>query len=106
MDQAFDAGLEFYKRAELQHAGDGAAHAFAFANFGVAAVLEGAFLFFRKHSAVDNDVFICYIELDDPAANFLTNQLFHLGGVASATARGGHESPYANINAKAAFDDA
>src|SRR6202045_3018223 len=191
MDQAFDAGLEFYKCAKLQHAGDGATHALsgcvlgrdcvprmrlqlfhadrnavfvgidlqnlrfdflaghenvrglgntapadvadveqgvhstnvdegaiarkaahsamhgiAFANLGVAAVLEGAFLFFRKHPAVDHDVFICDIELDDPAANFLANQLFHLGGIASATARGGHEGPYANINAKAAFDDA
>src|ERR1700757_3965467 len=191
MDQAFDAGLEFYKRAELQHAGDGATHAFArcvpgrdcvpgmrlqllhadgnaafvgidfqnlgfdflargedigglvdtapadvadveqrvhstnvdegaiarkaahsamhdvaFADFGVAAVLEGAFLFFRKHPAVDHDVFICDVELDDPAANFLTNQLFHLRGIASATARGGPEGPYPNINAKAAFDDA
>ena len=68
--------------AIVGQAADGAVHRLAFLDLRVAAFLDGALFFFEHRAAVHHDVFIRDIELDDAAANFLPDQLFHLGRVA------------------------
>ena len=79
-------------------------HGLAFLDFGVALILIGALVFFEDGAAVHHHVFIGDVELDDAAANFLADQLFHFGGIAGAAARGRHEGAHAHIHAHAAFD--
>ena len=85
---------------------DGAAHGFAFTDLGVAALLHTALFFFGEGAAVNHHIFLGGIELDNAAANFLSNQLLHLGSVAHSAARGRHESPHPYIHAESALDDA
>ena len=61
-------------------------------------------LFFDNDAAVDNDVFFLGVEFGDAALNFLADEFGHFIGVAHAAARGGHEGPDADIDAKTAFD--
>ena len=90
--------------AVIGQAAHRAVHGLAFLDFGVALVLVGALFFFEDGAAVHHHVFIGHVELDDAAANLLADQLFHLGGVAGAAARGRHEGAHAHIHAHAAFD--
>ena len=61
-------------------------------------------LFFENHAAIDDDVFLLRIELDDAAGDFLADQRLHLGNIARAAARGGHESAHPDIDREAALD--
>ena len=62
-------------------------------------------LFFEHHAAIDDDVFLLGIELDDAAGNLLADQRLHLGNVARAAAGSGHEGAHADIDRKPALDD-
>ena len=46
---------------------------------------------FHHRAAIDDDIFVIDIELDDAASDLLTDQLFHLRRVADAAARSRHE---------------
>ena len=105
MQQAVHAA-QVDERAVVGEAAYGPAHGLAFANLGVAALLHTAFFFFGEGAAVHHHIFLGGIELDDAAANFLPNQLFHFCRVAYSAARGRHEGAHAYIHAEAAFDDA
>ena len=70
----------------------------------VALLFDGALFFLHHHAAVDDQVFVGYIEFSDPAAYLLPDQLFHFCGIANAAARGRHEGADADIDAEAAFD--
>ena len=92
--------------AVVGEAADGAADSVAFLDFGEAAIFVEAFFFFEHDAAVDDAVFIGGIELGDAAANLLADELFHLGGVAGAGARGGEEGADADVDGETALDDA
>ena len=105
MQQAVHAA-DVDEGAVVGQAADRAAHGFAFADLGVAAFFHAALFFFGEGAAVDHYIFVGHIELDDAAADFLSDQLFHFGRVAYAAARGRHEGAHPNIHAEAALDDA
>ena len=73
---------------------------------GVALFLGGALFLFQHRAAVHHHVFIGHVELDDPAADLLADQLLHLGGVFGAAARGRHERAHAHVHAQPALDHA
>src|SRR5580700_3632741 len=72
---------------------------------GGAALLGCEGLLLGDGAAVDDNVFVGDVELDDAAGDFLTDELFHFGGVAGAAARSGHEGADADVDAESAFDD-
>jgi hypothetical protein len=63
-------------------------------------------LFFGDDAAIDDYVFVGNVELGDANANFLADELLHLGCVARAAARGRQKGADADIDVQAAFDDA
>ncbi len=54
-----------------------ASHCFALTNLGVPTILGDTLFFFGKGATVDHDIFLGRIELDDAAANFLSDEFLH-----------------------------
>jgi len=92
--------------AVIGEAADGAADRVAFFHLRIELVFGRTFFFFGDGSAIDYDVFIGDVELDDAAANLLTDEFLHVGGIADSAARSGHEGAYTHVDAEAAFDHA
>ena len=63
------------ERPVIGEAANLAVHGIAFLEFGEAALFAGAFFVFRNGAAIDHDIFVIHIELDDAAADFLFDQL-------------------------------
>ena len=97
---------DVHEGAVIGEAADRALNGFAFLDFGVAALLDGALLILQDGAAVHHHVFVGHVELDDADADLLPEQLLQLGGVPGAAARGGHEGAHAHVHAQAALDDA
>ena len=95
---------DVHEGAVVGEAADGAVHRLAFLDFGIALLFGRALFFFEHRAAVDHHVFIGHVELDDAAADLLADQLFHLGRVLGAAARGRHEGAHAHVHAQSAFD--
>ena len=62
--------------------------------------------FFHHRAAIDDDVFVIDVELDDAASNFLADQLFHFRGIADAAARSRQERARSDIDGEAALHHA
>ena len=92
--------------AVVGQAADFALDDVAFFEFFETALLGGGLLVFGDGAAIDDYIFVVDIELDNAAANFLLDELFHFGGIARTGAGGGHEGAYADVDAEAAFDHA
>src|ERR1051326_2862755 len=61
-------------------------------------------LFFENDAAIDDDIFMRGVELDDPALDLLPNQFLDLGQIARAAPRCRHECLHAYVDAETAFD--
>ena len=72
--------------AVIGQAANRAMHRCANLDFGVATLFARAFLFFGNHASVDDQVFLCLVELGNPAADLLFHQLSDLGGVTRSAA--------------------
>ena len=103
MEKAVDSA-QIDEGAVLGEAADGPGDDVALADLGVAAVLVGALLLLGEHAAVDDDILVGDVELDDADAELLADQFAELGGVAGAAAGGGHEGAGADVDGEAAFD--
>src|SRR5690242_15674430 len=77
----------------------------ALLQLGIAPLFSRTFLFLENGSSINDHVFIGNVKLDNATPNLLFHQLFHLGGIAHAAARCGHEGANADINAQAALYD-
>ena len=62
-------------------------------------------LLLKNDAAIDDDIFICDVELGDAAGDLSADEGFELGCVARAAAACGHEGADADIHAEAALDD-
>src|SRR5215472_9050417 len=105
MQQAVDSA-EVNKCPIVGEAADFASDDITFFNLRVAAVFDESFFVFGHNFAIDDNVFVSDIKLDDAAADLLLDQFFHLGGVASPGSGSRHESADADVDAESAFDDA
>ena len=105
MQQRIDSA-QIDEGAVVGKAAHGAAHGLAFFNLRIELVLGGALFFLGNRAAIDHDIFIGDVELDDAAANLLPDQLLHVGRVANSAARGGHERAHSHVDAESAFDHA
>lgn len=81
-----------------------AAHGVAFLQFPIPPIFDNALFFFRQRPAIHHHIFVGNIELDDATADFLPDQLLHLGGIARAAAGRRHESSNADVDAHSPFD--
>ncbi len=103
MQQAVHSA-EVHEGAVVGEAADRAANYFAFAYLRVAAFFHAALLFFGDGPPVNHYILFGGIELDNAAADFLPNQLLHLGCVTYAASRGWHKSAHSNVHAETALD--
>src|SRR5579862_2962027 len=92
--------------AVIGEVANGAGDDIAFFHFGEAALFCGKLLLYGDGAALDDDIFIGDIELDDAAKNFLTDHFFQIGGFTDSTARGGHEGAHTDIDGEPPFDHA
>ena len=104
VQQGIDAA-EVDERAVIGEAADDTGDSFAVGEFGIAAVAGSVGFFFSDGAVIDDDIFFGDVELGNAAADFLANELFHLGGIARAAAGGGHKGADSYVNAEAAFHD-
>ena len=102
MDERVDTA-DVDKRAEIGQAAHCAGHGFAFLDFRVPALFEGALLFFGDRTAIDHHVLVRHVQLDDAAANFLADQFLHFARVFGAAARSRHKGAHTDVDRDAAF---
>src|SRR5262249_41621906 len=103
VQQRIDAA-DIHEGAVIGEAADSTLNSFTLFDFRVALLFRGALIVLEHDAAIDDDIFFGCVELDDAAADFLRDQLFHLGGVAGAAARSGHEGAHADIDAQPSLD--
>src|SRR5215475_4876279 len=102
MQQAIDTA-DINKRAVVLERPHSPAYGGAFLNR-LERVLPHLIGFFFHHAAaIDNDIFVIDIELDDAAPDLLADQLFHIRGVTHAAARRRHEGAGSEIDGETAF---
>ena len=94
---------EVDKRAEVGQVANFALQNRTFLQRGKGFPFCGFLFLFKNAAAVDDNVFLGGIELDDLALDLLADQLFHLGLVARAAARSRHEGGNADIDAETAL---
>ena len=66
---------------------------------------EAPRLLFKNHAPIDNNIFVCDIELGDTAGDLRSHQLFQFRRVLGSAAAGGHEGADTDIDRNAALDD-
>ncbi len=104
VQQGIDAA-EVDESAVIGEAANDAGDGFAVGEFGITAVARSVRFFFGDSAVIDDNIFFGDVELGHAAADFLSDELFHLGGVARAAAGGGHEGADSDVDAEAAFHD-
>ena len=94
------------ERAIIRQAAHRCADRVTFFDLPVKAILRRALFLFGQRPPIDNHVLIGDVEFDNPAADFLSDQLLHLHGFAHSAARCGHKRSHPHIHAEAALHHA
>ena len=102
VQQAIDSA-QIDERAIRCETADRAAEHVAFVDRRIDAGLRCKGLFLRDDAAVDYDIFLGGVQLDDAAGDLRAHQLLHLGGFADAAAGCRHKGAHADIDAESAF---
>src|SRR5688572_22717342 len=102
MQQTFDT-TDIDERTITGKRSHGAANSAAFLE-ALERVLANLLSFlFHYGAAIDNNVLVIDIQFDDAAANLLTDQFLHLGGVARTGARGRQKCARTHVHGEAAL---
>ncbi len=107
VDQSFHARLKFDEGAEIcqpcNDSRDAIPRIQPRRRFFPGALPHLARFFFQDRAAIHHYIFVVDIEFDDAATNFLSNQLFHFRGCASAASRGREEGARSHVHSEAAL---
>src|SRR5262249_3154262 len=95
---------DVYEGAVIRQGSDNAFYVFAFLQLGIAALLNGALLFFEHYAPVHHHILVRHVKLDNPASDFLADEFFQFARVFRSATRGGHERAYTHVDAEAPFD--
>src|SRR5579863_2947663 len=104
MQEAVDAA-NVHECAEIGEAADRAVHDHTFFQVRQPLFPKARLFLFQHGSAVDYNVFVTNIQLDNPAGDFLADKRFHLSRVLGAAARGRHEGAHTDIHVQSTLHD-
>ena len=96
--------LKVDKRAVVRQRSHGAVHDRSLLQRGERTLPRLPGFFFHDRAAIDNNVLVVDIELDDADANLLTHECLHVFGCAGPAARGGQERARSEIDRKTALN--